>query len=132
MSAKKQRVEKLYDELWGEIQSEISKATQMLWFLAILVFVALGKLVDFDSVYKIVMTILLSLTVLCLFYTILWKWKVWHPSIENLEEELSIKELKINYWVAYQIWKEKHTLNTINLFLVIGTLLYVLVLLFFL
>lgn len=126
-----ERIRTLYQELGGEIKSEISKASQMLWFLGILVFVALGRLIEYDVVWKVVMTILLVITVGSLFFTILWKWYLGHPSLDSLWKEQTIADLENNYRHGYRIWRQKHRLNFLNLFLVVITLLYVLVLLFF-
>lgn len=66
-----QKQEKYYKSLCDEVQVEISKASQLLGFLGILIFVALGKLADIFFEMKISIFIIMTFSVTVLLYTIL-------------------------------------------------------------
>lgn len=66
-----QQQEKYYKALCDEVQTEISKASQLLGFLGILIFVALGKLSDLFFEMKVGIFIIMTASVILLLYTIL-------------------------------------------------------------
>jgi len=129
---KKEYIKKYYNELSIEIKSETNKASQILWFLGILIFIWLSKLSNYDNIYKISIFIFLTLDTSLLLYTILGKWKLWHPKLSRIINDTTIEEYKQNYKIAYKIRKEKHTLNNISTILTILLFSFTIYIMFFL
>ncbi|MBS9775292.1 hypothetical protein KGV52_01105 [Candidatus Gracilibacteria bacterium] len=131
-----EKLEKLYKDLCAEVQSEIQKASQLLGFLGILIFVALGKLSDVDMFVKIFIFIVITISVVLLLFTILGKGILGLPKSLKKIERQSIKKdmqyLKNNYNISYKIWKEKHTLNVVSFILLIIIFISVVFAVFFL
>lgn len=128
-----QQQEKYYKALCDEVQTEISKASQLLGFLGILIFVALGKLSDLFFEMKVGIFIIMTTSVILLLYTILWKWYLGLPkSLKKLEVSKEEKSFKQRYERAYVIWKEKHTLNFISFLLLVVIFVLVVFSIFFL
>ncbi len=131
-----EKLEKLYKDLCAEVQSEIQKASQLLGFLGILIFVALWKLSDVDMFVKIFIFIVITISVVLLLFTILGKGILGLPKSLKKIERQSIKKdmqyLKNNYNISYKIWKEKHTLNVVSFILLIIIFISVVFAVFFL
>lgn len=133
MNANKQ-LQQYYEEIWTQVQSEITKSYQILWFLGVLLLFGLNKIWSwsYDIVYRVILFVFIVIDVLLLLYTNLGKWYLWlHKTWEELTQEKSETMLMENIKITYKIWKEKHRLNKITTLLTVVIFLLLLSLAFF-
>ena len=120
-----------YQDLWAEIKSEVTKASQIMWFVGIILFIALGKIAAYGIGYKMVMAVLLVIALGILLRTILGAGYLWHTTEAEFVQDDYLHILQTRYDEAKAIWSRKHRLNHYNVLMALVILCYTLGLLFF-